>query len=295
VKKEDIIMRVATKMIYSSVRYNLGNIAEALSKANNVVSTGKRIAELSDDPVDLVQALDIKSTLSNIEQLERNIDLGESWLNSAESALDSVQDLISDAKALCIQMASATTGESERASAATTIQNTLDEIVSLANTEVNGRYIFAGSNTDSIPFNEYGSYNGDNSPFTIKIGRNATLAVGSDGEAVFEGIFQTLSDLKDALEGNDVNGIEEAMDNLDDHFDQITAKISDIGSKLNRTEIKKGILSDLNLSNTDRLSEIEYADITEAIIELEEIGLIYQAALSSSTKVMGLSLVDYID
>lgn len=288
-------MRVATKMIYSSVRYNLGNITEALSKANNVVSTGKRISKLSDDPVDLVQALDIKSTLSNIEQLERNIDLGESWLNSAESTLSSVQDLISDAKALCIQMSSATTGESERASAATTIQNTLDEIVSLANTEVNGRYIFAGSSTDSAPFSEDGSYNGDNSPFTIKIGRNATLAVGSDGEAVFEGIFQTLSDLKDALEGNNVNGIEEAVDNLDDHFDQITAKISDIGSKLNRTEIKKGILSDLNLSNTDRLSKLEDADITEAIIELEEIGIIYQAALSSSTKVMGLSLVNYID
>jgi flagellar hook-associated protein 3 FlgL len=288
-------MRVASKTIYGSVKYNLDNITKSLSKANKIVSSGKRITGLSDDPVGLIQALDIKSTLSNIDQLERNIDLGESWLNSAESALTSVQDLISDARALCVQMATSTTGDAERTAAAGTIQNTIDEIISLANTEMNGRYIFAGSSTDSVPFDEDGSYNGDNSPFTIKIGKDAVLTIGSDGGAIFGGIFQTLSDLKDALGSNDVDGIEEAMSNLDDDFDQITAKISDIGSKLTRTTIKKGILSDLDLSNTDRLSKIEDADIAEAIINLEEITLVYQAALSASTKVMGLSLLDYMD
>jgi flagellar hook-associated protein 3 FlgL len=288
-------MRVASKSIYDSVKYNLDNITESLSKANKTVSSGKRITELSDDPVGLIQALDIKSTLSSIEQLERNIDLGESWLNSAESALSSVQDLISDTKALCVQMATATTGEAERASAAGTIQNTIDEIISLANTEVNGRYIFAGSNTDSVPFDENGSYSGDNNPFAIKIGKDAALTIGNDGEAVFGDVFQTLSDLKDALEGNNIEGIEAAMDNLDDDFDHITAKISDIGSKLTRTTVKKEILSDMNLSNTDRLSKIEDADIAEAIIDLEEITLVYEAALSASTKVMGLSLLDYLD
>lgn len=288
-------MRVASKTIYDSVKYNLDNITESLSKANKIVSSGKRITELSDDPVGLIQALDIKSTLSNIEQLERNIDLGESWLNSAESALSSVQDLISDTKSLCVQMATATTGEAERVSAAGTIQNTIDEIISLANTEMNGRYIFAGSNTDSVPFDENGSYSGDNNPFAIKIGKDAALTIGNDGEAIFGDVFQTLSDLKDALEGNNIEGIEAAMDNLDDDFDHITAKISDIGSKLTRTTVKKEILSDMNLSNTDRLSKIEDTDIAEAIIDLEEITLVYEAALSASTKVMGLSLLDYLD
>jgi len=287
-------MRVASKTIYDFVQSNLGSITEELSKANKVVSTGKRITNLSDDPVGLTQALDIKSTLSNIEQLERNINLGKSWLNTAETTLNSVQNLISDTKALCVQMATATTGAAERASAATTIQNTLDEIISLGNTEVSGRYIFAGTNADTTPFNEDGFYNGDNNPFTIKIGKDAKIVIGNDGSAVFGDIFQTLSDLKDALEGNNVNGIEEAMSNLDNHFDHITAKISDIGSKINRMEIKEGILQDSNLFNTDRLSKVEDADIAEAIITLNEIQLAYQAALTSSTKVMELSLIDYL-
>ena len=292
-------MRVANTTIYDMVKFNLNNITEELNKANKVVSTGKRINNLSDDPVGLNQVLNIKSTLSNIEQLGRNISLGKSWLTASESALTQVQNQISDARALCVQMATATTGSAERASAAATVQNTLEEIVSLTNTEVNGRYVFAGSKTDAAPFSRDNdtnvvTYNGDNKAFTMKIGRDATVEVGSDGEAVFGDIFTTLSDLKDALEADDVSGIQAAMSNLDTHFDRISTKISEIGSKMLRMEIKENILQDLKIANTDRLSKIEDADITEAIMDLKAKELAYKAALASSARVMQLSLVDYL-
>lgn len=292
-------MRVANKTIYDIIKFNLGNITEELNRANKVVATGKRITELSDDPVGLTQALNIKSSLSNIEQLGRNISMGRSWLTASESALTQVQNQISDARALCVQMATATTGSAERASAAATVQNTLEEIVSLANTEVNGRYIFAGSKTDAAPFSRDNdtnvvTYNGDNKAFTMKIGRDATVEVGSDGEAVFGDIFTTLSDLKDALEADDVSGIQAAMSNLDTHFDRISTKISEIGSKMLRMETKEKIFQDLNVTNTERLSKIEDADITEAIMDLKAKELAYKAALASSARVMQLSLVDYL-
>jgi len=292
-------MRVANKTIYDIIKFNLGNITEELNRANKVVATGKRITELSDDPVGLTQALNIKSSLSNIEQLGRNISMGRSWLTASESALTQVQNQISDARALCVQMATATTGSAERASAAATVQNTLEEIVSLANTEVNGRYIFAGSKTDAAPFSRDNdtnvvTYNGDNKAFTIKIGRDATVEVGSDGEAVFGDIFTTLSDLKDALEADDVSGIQAAMSNLDTHFDRISTKISEIGSKMLRMETKEKVFQDLNITNTERLSKIEDADITEAIMDLKAKELAYKAALASSARVMQLSLVDYL-
>ena len=295
-------MRVASKTIYDTVKFNLANITEELNKANKVASTGRRIIGLSDDPVGLTQVLNIKSTLSGIEQLERNISMGKSWLIAAEGALTHVQDLISDAKALCVEMATSTTGAASRASAAEDIQGTFDEILSLANTEVNGRYVFAGSKTDTGPFSQGGTYNGDNNAFKVKIGKDTTVEVGSDGAAVFQpsgagandDIFQTLSDLKDALENNNVSGIQVAMSKLGDHLDQISNKISDIGSKTIRMEIKERIFQDLSLTNTDRLSKIEDADMAEAIIDLKSKELTYQAALASSARVMGLSLLDYL-
>jgi len=183
-------MRVASKTIYDTVKFNLGTITENLYKANRVVATGKRITGLSDDPVGLTQVLNIKSTLSNIDQLGRNIDLGKSWLIASESALSHVQNLISEARVLCVQMTTGTMGAAQRASAAETVQNMLEEIVSLANTEVSGRYIFAGSKTSTAPFtlalaNNDVTYNGDNNAFTVKIDRDATVQAGSDGEDVF--------------------------------------------------------------------------------------------------------------
>jgi flagellar hook-associated protein 3 FlgL len=287
-------MRVANKTIYDMVKFDLGRISEELNKANRVVTTGKRITDLSDDPVRLPEVLNIRSALSNFEQLGRNISMGSSWLAASESALTNVQDLISDAKALCVQMVNGTTTVEQRAIAAEKVQTTLDEIVSLANTEVNGQYVFAGWKTDTVPFDEDGTYHGDNHAFAIKIANNTTLEIGSDGQAVFGTLFTTLSDLKDALEGNDVGGISAAMANLDNDFDRITTKISDIGSKMLRMETKEKIFQDYTLDSTERLSEIEDADMAEAIIDLESRQVVYQAALASSATVMQLSLVDFL-
>jgi flagellar hook-associated protein 3 FlgL len=287
-------MRVANKTIYDMVKFDLARIHEELNKANRVVTTGKRITDLSDDPVRLSEALNIKSVLSNLEQLGRNINMGRSWLATSESALNQVQDLISDTRALCVQMVNGTITAEQRAMAAEMVQNTIDEVVSLANTEVNGQYVFAGWRTDTIPFGQDGTYHGDNHAFAIKIGNDTTVEVGSDGEAVFGTLFTTLSDLKDALEGNDVGGIRSAMTNLDNDFDHITTKISGIGSKMIRMDMKERIFQDWTVTSTERLSKIEDADMAAAILELQSRQVVFQAALASSAMVMKLSLVDFL-
>jgi flagellar hook-associated protein 3 FlgL len=287
-------MRVTNRSIFESIKFNLGNISEELSNASEIASTGKRINSLSDDPVGLTQSLSIQSNLANIEQMQRNINYGNSWLNASESALTNVQNIISDTKAMCIQMASGTMGADQRSAAAETVQNNLEEMVSLANTDVSGNYIFAGSKTDTIPFDQNGNYNGDSNAFSIKISKNSTIEIGSYGEAVFGTVFTTLAELETALQNNDVSGIQDAIGKLDANFDDISGKISDIGSKMNRMQIKINIFQDLNLSNTERLSNIEDADMAEAVMNVSAAQLTYQAALSSSARVMSLTLVDYL-
>jgi flagellar hook-associated protein 3 FlgL len=288
-------MRVANKTIYDTVTYNLGSCIQEMNKANEIVSSGKRINNLSDDPVGLTQALEIKSAISNLEQMQRNISRGNSWLASSESALTHVQDIISDTKTLCIQMANATIDPAQRLSAAGTVQNLLDEIISLANTNIAGSYIFSGSKTDTTPFNDNGTYNGNSNAFTVKIGKDATIEVGSDGGVLFGNIFTTMADLKTSLETDDEEGIQDAMSDLGGHFDDISAKISDVGSKMNRMDVKEKIFEDIIFANTDRLSKIEDADMAGAIMELKSRELAYQAALSSSAKLMTLTLMDYME
>ncbi len=287
-------MRVANKIMFDAVRFNLANITEELIKTNEVVSTGKLINDLSDDPVGLTQTLNIRSTLSNIDQVGRNIARGTSWLAASEGALNQVQNIVSDIKALCVQMASANMGPTQRSSAAESVQNMLNEIISLANTDVTGTYIFSGSKTDTAPFDQSGTYSGDNNAFTIKIGKSSTVEMENDGAAVFGNIFTTFSDLKNALQNNDISGIQNAMDNLDGHFDDISNSISGVGSKMLRMEVKEKIYQDLSIANMYRLSKIEDADMAEAIMQLKSVEFAYQAALSSSAKIMTMTLVDFL-
>jgi len=287
-------MRVANKSVFDASKYQLANIVEELNNANLTVTTGKRINKLSDNPVGVTQGLNIKAALANIEQLGRNISLGNLWLAASESALSHTQDIVADLKALSVQMASANTDAPERSSAAQIVQNMIKEIADLANSDVSGRYIFGGTKTDSAPFSQDGTYSGNNDAFTIKSGKNATIEVGQDGSAAFGTLFTTLSAFQTALETNDVSGIQNAMTGLDTNFDAISEKISYVGAQMRRIEVKGTILENLNLSSTERLSEIEDADITEAVMNLKSVEFAYQATLASSARVMSLSLVNYL-
>jgi flagellar hook-associated protein 3 FlgL len=298
-------MRVSNITVFENVSSNLGRVTEALFRANEVVSTTRRINRLSDDPVGLVSVLDLRSSLAGVEQMGRNIRMGRSWLTAGESALSQVETLLSDAKSLSVHMASATVGEAQRGNAAESVDGYLRQLLSLANTEVGGRYIFSGTATDTVPFSfddentpTLVNYSGNDTPFSIKIGKNLNVEVGRDGEEAFgaggSGIFDTLIDLRDALQGNDIVGIQQAMDDLADSMESVRAIISNTGAKTLRLDTKEKILEDLNLSYQERKSSIEDADMAEAIMQMKGKELAYQAALASSSKLMTMSLVDYL-
>jgi flagellar hook-associated protein 3 FlgL len=308
-------MRVSTKAIYDSVGMNLGKATEAMFKANEVVSSGKTINRASDDPIGLVNVLNVRSALDNVEQLERNISTGRSWLQMGESAMTQINDILTEMKALGVQMASGTKDASARATAAGEVNGLFGQVVALANTQVSGKYVFGGTKTDTAPFRlddeanpTMVSYDGNEDPFSVRIGKDILVEVGLDGEGVFgddtidwtdptagaNNLFKTLIDFRDALNNNDVQGIEQAMARLDSHLQVAQQTISDMGTKAIRMDVKETIIADLKLTYTDRISTLEDADIAEAVTSLQAKQLAYQAALASSSKVMQMSLVDYL-
>jgi len=165
--------------------------------------------------------------------------------------------------------------------------------------------MFAGTNTDKTPFalNAAGNqvdYNGNDTAFSVNLGSGSKVEVGKVGSEVFgqnwdsSNIFKSLIDLKTALQNNDVSGIQTVMTNLDQHMTKINAEISDVGNKSNSMEVKNSIISDLKLNYTDRKSSLEDADVAQAVIDLNAKQLAYNAALTSASKIMQLSLVDFL-
>ena len=294
-------MRVAQKSQYETTRYQLERITEDLTEANLTVTTGKRINHLKDDPVGITQVLSLKSNLSNLDQLKRNTATGKTWLDAGETALSSVQDIITGSKTIAIAMRSATADNNMRQASAETIRGYLLQIETLANTQVQGQYIFGGTKTDTLPFSldsqsspTTATYTGNSTAFAIKSGKDSTIDVGHDGDALFSNLLSSMISLYNALASNDTAGIGNGIDNLDTDFNTINNAVADIGAKGVRIETKEKIIVDLKLSYSDNKAEIEEADIIEAITKLQATELAYQAALTSSSKLMKLSLADFL-
>src|ERR1019366_6172883 len=73
-------------------------------------------------------------------------------LSTADSMLSSVVTALQRAISLGVEGANGTLSDSDRASIASELQGIQSQLVSLANTSYQGRYVFAGTKTSTPPY-----------------------------------------------------------------------------------------------------------------------------------------------
>jgi len=302
-------MKVATLTVYKHVQERAEYTSNALNEAIDTVTTGRKIKKLSDDPFRLALMLDTRADLADIDQFERNLEMGEAWLASTEESLRKVQDRLADLQVTSLQMLNDSYNKSDRELAAIEVEEVMNDIMQVTNTDVNGRYIYGGTSTNIEPFvfmNNAGEvvdvsnatrigYKGDNQPFKIQTQNDNELTVGNDGSVIFGTMFDTLLKLRDALKNNDVDGIEEQLDPLKAHQEHISAENSVVGFRMTRLTFRQSVLDGVNITTKQKLANLEEVDMTEAISELSIKELMYQASLAASSKVINMkTLMDYI-
>ncbi|WP_320040932.1 flagellar hook-associated protein FlgL [uncultured Desulfobacter sp.] len=130
--------------------------------------------------------------------------------------------------------------------------------------------------------------------FNLGFGDLDVSSAPVEGQEATWSIWDTVFDLKEALETDDVDGIERAMTRLENHYESLTSSISTVGYVYNSTTIAETTITDSDLTLTTQRSTVRDADTVEAIMLLKSSQTVYEAALSSTSSVMGLSLVDYM-
>lgn len=151
-------MRVTMQTIHQRILGNLGSVVSDMNRINSQISSGKRMSKISEDPVNLVGALGLRTNITQIAQYQKNLRYGDNIISASESALNSMKELAIRGKELAIQMANGTMTQENRTSAAEEVRHLWEEAIFLANSDVNGRYVFAGyrtagySETEPTPF-----------------------------------------------------------------------------------------------------------------------------------------------
>jgi len=147
-------MRVTTRMLYRNMQYDINKLSSNIQRVNKQISSGMQMSSISDNPTNLMSALRMRSDLSDISQYQENLTYGKSMVTAAETALTEMKDLLMQANTLALQANNATMTQTNRDSLAEEVNSLYEQAVSLANTQLGGKYIFGGYRTTGYTENE---------------------------------------------------------------------------------------------------------------------------------------------
>jgi flagellar hook-associated protein 3 FlgL len=119
-----------------------------------------------------------KSTIVEAEEYLKKISEARSFMNTTDSALANVTDILHRANELTIQGANGTSSESAREAIAAEVGQLKDQIGVIANTTFGSKYIFAGTNVTEAPMQD-GVWTGNDKAMNLEIGAGTTVKVNS--------------------------------------------------------------------------------------------------------------------
>ncbi|MBI4522642.1 MAG: flagellar hook-associated protein FlgL [Deltaproteobacteria bacterium] len=301
-------MRVSSDLIFHQLNDGLQQALRRLAKVQEVASSGRQINRLSDNPQGAARVLDLCGFEATLDQYGRNIDQALPSLERTESVLDDVGELLGRAKELAVFMNNETKTAVDRQAAAVEVRQLFYHLVSLANSKMGDRYLFAGFKNGAEPFAEIPggvTYNGDAGEIAIQANSSVNIITNLAGNELFQGVglgggvdlFDIFLDLETALNTNNtigIDGIQTQIGRLDAALDQTLGFRTEIGARLNTANSVKEGLASLKVQTVALRSRIEDADAVQVFSELARLQYAYEAALRSAARTSQATLLDFL-
>ena len=303
-------MRVTSNMMTDSLARYLTAQNEALYERQTIIASQKRINRPSDDPIGMGKVLDYRQTLSSIQQYGTNIQNGQKRLEITEITLDLVDELLQGVRAIGLTESGGTT--ESRQLTAEEAKNMFDQVLDLANSKLNGNYMFSGYQTQTAPFSRDDTlattfdqftvtYNGDDGDARFVVAPNTEIAIDTDGRPLFQNaaggginIFDAMRDLIVALETDDTAAISAQADLIDNGRKQINNLRAANSPILYQLEISENHWQNYKPKIQEMLAKEEEVDVTQAVVELQSIELAYQTTLATTARITQQGLIDFL-
>jgi flagellar hook-associated protein 3 FlgL len=298
--------RVTQSMLNSNMLFNLQQSNKSMEKYQEQVTSGKKVNKPSDDPVTAVRGMVYRSSLNDVDQYQRNAGDGISWMTSTDEALDEVTSVIHRVRELTVQGQNGTNESSARDAIVKEINQLREHLGEIANSQIAGKYIFAGTDVKNPPYKADPTVVGSPKEFTnnnqeileLVVGQTNKVQINVQGSNVFNndgqgGIFKLLSDIVTDFNSPNASTTDH-LGELESQLDNLLKERSDLGARMNRMELSISRLDGLEVSTSSLLSKEEDVDISKTIIYLKTQEAVQNAALSVGARIIQTSLVDFL-
>lgn len=312
-------LRVATHSIQENLIQQLNQNQRTLASLQKQLASGRRVSMPEDDPVIMGRTIRREAEKTELSQYQTNNTLARSIVSSSELHLNQLRDLADLALGIANSVGDSTT-DVELDGYRSQLDEILNQSLDMANGKIDGDYLFAGVEYDQPPYsiNDNGTPN-DPSDDTIDyngsptdpsdpnftqaetyVGNNTRMAARLNPEynEDIQNMLQGLLDLRNSFDTNiapfSASNVKTIVSEIEDADDRIVIASSDLITKQMRLELAsrsdEALFNQLDASISGEVG----IDFTQLAVKMKQTETSYQAALASSSRILNLSLLNYI-
>lgn len=286
---------------------NLNRIAARMEAAQRRISTGVRLALPSDAPEQVATLLSARASLAATRQIQSNLGRITAEVDAAEQALQTSGTLLERVRTLATQGANGTQTAASRAAVAQEIGSLLEQIVGLAGTRVEDRYLFSGDADQAAPYTVDLASDPPLSPYqggaatrlaqhpngtTFRLARTAQEIFDSPGPG--ESVFAAIGAIREALLDDDQDAIAAALEGLNPAQAHLSGQLAFYGTTQNKVREAVEFARTLELQLQTRIAGLEEADLSAAVLDLSQSQTQQQAALAARAQIPRSTLFDFL-
>lgn len=312
-------MRVTSSMYYQNL-YNKENqqMSKKLFDVNRQISSGLTIQYAHENVRTFTETMRLDNEITTLEQIKTSTENGYKVSAQSDTALNDFTKSLSSMKTLLVNAANAPHNTTSLDAISKELRGLQDHFKNLANTSINGKYIFSGSAVNTKPIADDGTYMGNAFSMNAVLGSNTQQQYNMSGAELFLGeeknmnrqvttnvVHKNLStmypDFTDVeIQGEDRNlkaddTIRDLMGDLDNDVDINNSKHHFYiqGTKSDGTSFKEHIKMSDEQSVQNLLDEIGKAFGNNADVDVVNVTMNSQGQILVEDKMSGSSKLEF--
>jgi len=291
-------LRITGSMLSREAIAQIQSQMRGLHDAQQRVSTGLRVHRASDDPVAAAGILQSSSGLRALEQYRGNLKSGQLRLATEDAALDQLSSTLIRARELAVSQVTDSATSVSREAAADEVGGLSDFARDLANTRINGVYVFGGQYADTAPYQGavWDPLRPPSGTNRIEIGAGLTAETNHSAQEIFidSDAVDAIEDLAIALRADDVPAAQAALARIDAAFDTVQGLVGDLGGRMTHFDHAASNLDSLEVTLKTFRSDLGDADLAEAVSDLVNRQGTLEAAMLANARILDVTLADYL-
>lgn len=291
----------------SSLNTHLRMLSDTKSKLSEVqqnVATGKKIHNPSDNPAATGRVINYSKHISKNESYLNNITNAVSFMEHGNLIMESMHDRITDSLTELAGLGDGSSSE-KFSIASEKIDAMFQNILQLANTRHDEKYLFSGTDYSQPPFRFDDATNSVVMDATdisgnlkIKISSTTNQKVNIPGSEIFgdidgSDIFNTLLQIKDDLKAGNAPTTSQVKA-LESFNENLRVKTSESGSLLNHVYATEEMINNQNVKLQELMTEDTDTDVAKSIMEMQNYDYSLQMAYKITSMTLSKSLMDYL-